>query len=420
MSRLSARFYMPVLFAFLLASSAMAQKSGSSGSGSSGSGSSGSTSSGSSTTTQPGSSRSTGQPPVSSQPQFQSPLYVSGRILMENGQPVPESLSVSLGCGGQQLQAIHTDLKGYFQFSLGGGPQGNADFSASNSAPLSLPGGASPVSGLGTSQVQNSQRSLTGCEVEVSVPGYVPLSQTITDHADITGIDVGTLHLARMAGVTGTSISVTSLQVPNNARKEFEKGEKDIQNKHLDTATQHLQNAVGQYDKYAAAWNELGNVYTTNHDVEKSREAYEKSIAADPHYIPPDLGLAQLELQNKEFEPAVESAGKALELDSSIGFANFIEAIGDFNLNRLDVAEKNAELAEKGPHLNMPDLHAVHAEILLRKQDYPGAAAQMRAYLKEVPQGRFADQMKKNLQQIEQSVADGTIKSESAQVQIAP
>ncbi len=181
-----------------------------------------------------------------------------------------------------------------------------------------------------------------------------------------------------------------------------------------------MQNAVSQYDSYAAAWNELGNVYSGNHDVEKSRQAFEKSIAADPHYIPPDIGLAQLELQDKEYEPAVESAGKALELDPSIGVANFIVAIGDLNLNRLDAAEKSAQMAEKGPHQNMPDLHAVHAEILLQKQDYFGAAAQMRAYLKEVPQGRFADQMKKNLQQIDQSVADGTIKSQSAQVQIAP
>ena len=422
MSRLSTRYCMPVLFALLIVSPLRAQQSGSSGSGSSGSGSgsSGSKGSGSSTTTQPGNSPGTGQPPVSHQPQFQSPLYVSGRILMENGQPVPESVSVTLGCGPQQLQMIHTDLKGYFQFSLGAGPQGNEDNSASNSGPLSMPGDGLQSMGLGESQMGGSQRSLAGCEVQVRVPGYQPLTQPITDHADITGIDMGTMHLARIAGVTGSSISVTSLQVPNNARKEFEKGEKDIQSNHLDSATQHLQNAVSQYDKYAAAWNELGNVYGANHDVEKSRQAYEKSIAADPHYIPPDLGLAQLELQNKEYEPAVESAGKALELDPSIGVANFIVAIGDLNLNRLDVAEKNAELAEKGPHQNMPDLHAVHAEILLQKQDYAGAAAQMRAYLKEVPQGRFADQMKKNLQQIDQSVADGTIKSESAQVQIAP
>ena len=153
---------------------------------------------------------------------------------------------------------------------------------------------------------------------------------------------------------------------------------------------------------------------------EKSRQAFEKAIAADPHYIPPYLGLAQLELQNQEFEPAVETAGKALELDPSIGVANFIQAIGNFKLNRLDAAEKSAQMAEKGPHQNMPDLHALHAEILLQKQDYPDAAAQMRAYLKEFPQGRFADQMKKDLQQIEQSAANADSKSDSAQPQIAP
>ncbi len=228
MSRLSARFYIPVLFVLLIVTPLVARQSGSSGSGASGSGSgsSGSKGSGSSTTTQPGSSPSTGQPRVSNQPQFLSPLYVSGRILMENGQPVPESLSVSLGCGAQQLQVIHTDLKGYFQFSLGGGAQGNQDYSASNSAPLSMPGDGMQSVGMGGSQNGSSQRSLIGCEVQVRVPGYVPLTQTITDHADITGIDMGTMHLARMAGVTGTSISVTSLQVPNNAQKGIRKRRK--------------------------------------------------------------------------------------------------------------------------------------------------------------------------------------------------
>ena len=122
----------------------------------------------------------------------------------------------------------------------------------------------------------------------------------------------------------------------------------------------------------------------------------------------------------RNIEPAVETAGKALELDPSIGVANFIQAIGYFKLNRLDAAEKSAQMAEKGPHQNMPDLHAVHAEILLQKQDYPNAAAQMRAYLKEFPQGRFADQMKKDLQQIEKSEADAGSKPDSAQPQIAP
>ena len=333
---------------------------------------------------------------------------------MDTGQPVPEAVSVSLGCGIQSMQVIQTDLKGYFQYTLGGGTQSNMDFSASSDAPMSGSGAQMP------SRLGGSQSALTGCEVRVSVPGYMPLSKTITDRADMTGVEIGTLRLTRLAGATGSSISVTSLMVPNDARKEFEKGDKDSRNNHLDSATQHLEKAVSEYDKYAAAWNKLGNLYATGKEIEKSRQAYEKAIVADPHYIPPYLGLASLELQNQEIEPSVEAAGKALDLDPSIGVANYIQAIGNFRLNRLDAADKSAQMAEKTPHQSMPDLHALHAKILLQKQDYPNAAAQMRAYLKEFPQGRFADEMKKDLQQIDQPGTDAGNKSVSAQPQIAP
>jgi tetratricopeptide (TPR) repeat protein len=286
------------------------------------------------------------------------------------------------------------------------------DFSASSDAPSS--GNMQLPSRLG-----GSASMLTGCEVQVMVPGFVPLNKIITDRADITGVEIGTLRLTRLAGVSGSSISVTSLMVPDGARKEFEKGDKDVRSKHTDSAEQHFEKAVAQYDKYAAAWNELGNLFVSTKETEKARQAFEKSMAADPHYIPPYLGLAGLELQNQEIEPAVETAGRALDLDPSIGVANFIQALGNFKLNKLDAAQKSAEMAEKGPHQSMPDLHALHANILLQKQDLPGAAAQMRAYLREFPQGRFADQMKKDLQHLELTAPDAATKPGSAPL-IAP
>ncbi len=422
MNRMSARYSVAGFLILLVAGPSWGQKSGTSGSGSTGTGTTGSGSTGTSTTTQPGGtvSGTNGQQPGLNQPQFQTPVYVNGRILMDTGQPVPESVSVALGCGARSLQVIRTDLKGYFQFALGAGTQNNTDFSASSDAPMSLPGSGTQFPGSGVSRFGDSQSMLTGCEVRVSVPGYLPIVKTITDRADITGVELGTLHLTRMAGVTGSSISVTSLLVPDGARKEFEKGDKDVRSNHLDSGTQHLEKAVAQYDKYAAAWNELGNVYETKKDIEKSRQAFEKSIAADPHYIPPYVSLADLELQNQEFEAAVETAGRAWDLDPTVGAANFIQAIGYFQLNRLDDAEKSAQNAEKGPHQNFEDLHALHADILLRKQDYSHAAAQMRAYLKEFPRGRHADQMKKELQQVEQAAANADNKPDSAQPLIAP
>jgi tetratricopeptide (TPR) repeat protein len=318
---------------------------------------------------------------------------------LDTGQAVPEPVSVGLSCGTTTLQLIHTDLEGYFQFVLGAGIQSNMDFSASMGMPTGL-------AGLGS-----LSRGLFGCEVQLSVPGYAPLTKTITEPPDIQGIDVGILLLRRLAGVKGFSVSETSLLVPSGPRKEFDKANKDLYNNHLPSAIQHLEKAVAQYDKYAAAWNQLGRIYRASHETEKAQQAYEKAIASDPQYIPPYVGLANLELQAEHYESAIEYAEKALALDPRIAAARFIEAVADFHLNRLDAAQESAQEAEKEPHQSVPQLHALLANIFLQMQDYSNAAAQMRAYLKESPRGPFAETVKRDLAQIEKSTADASSKS---------
>ena len=338
---------------------------------------------------------------------------------MDNGQPVPEAVSVGLICGSRPVQVIRTDLKGYFQFTLGTGIQGNMDTSADNDTSLS-PTGARSGNGFGG--LGRSGTDLLGCDVQVSVPGFQPVSKIITDPGDIGNTDAGTMQLRRIVGVEGSSISVTSLLVPENARKEFDKGDKDARSNKLVSATQHLEKAVAEYDKYAAAWNELGNLYLANHETEKADKAFEKAISADPKYIPPYMTLASLELQNAQYESALETAGKALELDPSSAEASFIQGATNFKLNRPDAAEKSALDAQKEPHQNIPQLHVLLAEIFVQKQDYVNAAAQMRAYLKEAPQGRLAGEVKHDLEQIEKSAA-GTDNSSSQprdRSQIAP
>jgi tetratricopeptide (TPR) repeat protein len=324
---------------------------------------------------------------------------------METGQPVPEPVSVGLSCGMREVQVVHTDLKGYFQFTLGAGPQSNIDTSASNDSSLGgfgLPGGNSPF---------NANNNMMGCELRVSISGYEPLSKLLTSPADLGGIDAGTLLLRRRAGVEGSAISVTSLQVPDSARKEFDKGEKDARANHLPSATQHLEKAVALYDKYAAAWNELGQIHAANHETEKARESFEKAIAVDGQYIPPYVSLAALELQTGQYDSAAETAGKALGLDPTIGSASYIQAAADFKLKRLDEAEKSAREAESEPHENIPQVHVLLADIFLQKQDYGNAATQLRAYLKESPHGPFADGAKKSLEQIEKNAGSAGDKS---------
>ncbi len=218
-------------------------------------------------------------------------------------------------------------------------------------------------------------------------------------------VNVGTLQLKRIGGTQGSAIGVASLLVPSGAREEFDKAAKDARSNRLDSARHHLEMAVAKYDKFAAAWNELGKLLLMDHEIDKARQAFEKAVKADPQYIPPYLSLANLAIQNQEYEGAVETAGKALELDPALGVANFLQAVANFNLNRLDAAEKSALEAEKGPNQSVPELHALLAEILLQKQDYSNAAVEMRTYLKEFPEGPFARELQKKLEEIERAAA---------------
>jgi Flp pilus assembly protein TadD len=391
----------PVL-CLLMANPAMAQQGGGGGGGGTGNGGGGGGASPPSQGQQ-GNMGNQGQTnDVSPEDQQAVSLTVDGRVMADTGHPFNEPVTLVLFCGMRILQSIHTDSKGYFSFILGQGAQSDEDFSAANDIEVVTPDGRmlnTPGSNKAPSEV------VDGCEIRVSVPSYRPLVYNMHGRADLGRVDVGTLTMERIAGVPGAAISVSTLLIPDGARKEFDRGEKDAGNKDLKSAAMHLEKAVAQYDKYAAAWNELGRIYSSNNDNAKAEPAFEKAIAADPSYAPPYINLANLQLQELKDEDAVTNADKALQIDPNNGFALMLDAMGNFNLNHLDEAEKKAKQAEQGPHAGIPQLHALLANVYLRKQNYTGAAEEMRAYLKEAPQGQFADQMKTNLDQVEKTEA---------------
>jgi len=397
------------MLALLAALPAWCQKGGGGGGGGGG---------GSQPPSQPTGSMNTTQPPSVIQPQ--SPQFIFGRVLMENGQPVPEPVPVALICGLTTMQMVQSDLKGQFEFALGVN-RANTDFSADNDAPVNSDTTRRASQG-GFVTYGGSDFKLLGCELRVSIGGFTPLNKVISDPGTLGTTDVGNLVLRRLADVQGSAISVTSLMIPASARKEFEKGAAAARNHQLEAAAEHLEKAVAQYDKYAAAWNELGKVYLADKRPEDAHRAFDKAIAADPHYIPPYVNLASLELQQGTYENAAATAKKALDQDPNVEFAAFIEAAADYNLKRFDEAEKCARDAEQRPHREIPQLHALLADIYVQRQDYPSAAAQMRAYLKESPDGPFATRVKQNLAQVENLAAQAGngLSSSAQQTDIAP
>ncbi len=357
-----------------------------------------SSSGGSSSGGSSGSSRST-TPTTRPRPRttdpFRGPIFVTGQVMTELNRPVPEPVSVEMQCGMRTIQLIHTDMKGYFSFNLGSrGMQTNTDFSASNSSPTSL-------SSAMNTPIGRSRNSLSGCEVRIAVAGYHPINQPLTQLNGMGRYDMGTIRLTRIANGAGSGISVTSLLVPDDARKEYENALKDIEKNKQESALDHLEKAVGIYDKFAAAWNEIGKIHDAGEDAAKAEEAFSQAVAADPKYIPPILGLASLHLRAGDWQAALEAGEQAAALDADIPFANFVLAISNFNLSKFEASEKSALTLEKSAHESFPQVHALLAELSLQHEEYPEAADHMRKYLEEAPEGAFAEQMKDTLGQME-------------------
>ena len=345
-------------------------------------------------TTTPSTQPRTTRPSTRTIEPFRGPTFISGRVISELGRPLSEPVSVELNCGMRSVQVIHTDLGGYFTFNLGTGAQSNMDFSASNETPQSF---SSNSAGL-PSRFGNP---LAGCEVRISVAGFRPRNFPLAHLSEMGRLDIGNVMLDRIADTRGSGVSVTSLLVPKDASKEFEKAVKELEKNKPDAALPHLEKAVQIYDQYAAAWNELGRIYLARNESEQAEQAFEKAAAADSEYLPPLIHLASLQIQKREWAQAVETAGKALELDPDLGFASFLRAVGEYNLNHLEEAERSAQAAEKAPHADNPQLHALLSQIYMSRQDYHQAATHMRSYLEESPNGQFAEQMKKDLADID-------------------
>ncbi len=331
--------------------------------------------------------------------QSRPPIFVTGQVVNEAGRPIQDSASIQLNCAAQSVQSVHTDLDGYFTINIGTGVQSNFDFSAAND-------GRQGFSGMGGSSTGLPERygdnALAGCELHISVPHYYPITHTITERTEMGRADMGTIRLTPLATSKDSSVSLAELMVPQNAQNEFGKAMKELGRSRPDAAMPHLEKAVALYPHFAAAWNQIGQIYFERGLKEKAVTAFEQATVSDPQYIPPLVGLATIEIQDRDWEKGIATAQKALEVDSSVGLVNFLVAVGNYNMNNLEAAELSAQAAEKDPNAPLPQVHALLSQIYVQKQDYPQALTHMRTYLEQSPDGPYAEQFKQDIADIEQ------------------
>ncbi|MBI3693849.1 MAG: tetratricopeptide repeat protein [Acidobacteria bacterium] len=341
-------------------------------------------------------------------PVEQRPIFLSGKVILEDGTAPPEPVTIERVCNGQVRPEAYTDSKGRFSFQLGAQNNVLMDASVSSSAgsgfgrdPLAGGmGGTGAMGGAGASPNSMGMVDLMGCELRASLPGFRSEAVMLNRRSMFDNPDVGTIILHRLSNVAGTAISFTTLNAPKDARKSFDKAQsllKQKSPKHAEVAKE-LEKAVQIYPQFAAAWNMLGDARLALKDEEGARKAFEQSLAADGKYVNPYVQLAVLDLRASKWADAAEITGRLAQLNPYSGQAHYFNAIANYNLGKMDLAEKAARNAAKSDEQNRyPMVHHLLGAILARQGNFPSAAEEFRSFLKISPTAPAAEQIRKQL-----------------------
>ncbi len=215
---------------------------------------------------------------------------------------------------------------------------------------------------------------LTSYHLTIEGQGFRPYSS----HIDISGSKMAyeliTLHLDKEPEAKsvppegpGGLLNIAIEQIPPDARKEYETGEKLLnEKKDLDGSVKHYRKAIQLYDKFPEAYLKLGLVYLDQKKFDESQAALQKSTELDPKSPAGYLALGTVYNQGRKYEDAEKVLTQGLEL-------------------KPDVPEGQYEL--------------------LRKRDPQGALKEFQEYLRLEPNGPMAEQVRTIVAKIEKTLA---------------
>jgi hypothetical protein len=324
------------------------------------------------------------------------PVFVSGKVLLQGGGALPEPVPIERVCNSVSRREGYTDTKGQFEFQLGL----NTTFQDASESDSRITPASTPRPGGSASR---RPLDLTGCELRAVLAGY----QSSVVILRLTGGDtwqyeVGTIFLKRLGNAPGTTISVTSMAAPKDAMRAYEKAQKAKAEK-PEEAEKYLTKAVEIYPQFAAAWTLLGDIHRQRNEFDAARSDYTRAAAADPQFVNPTYGLTVIAMQEKKWDEAVRLSDQVLKLNAgAFPLAYFFSAAANYNLQKFDAAEDSARKfkALDTQHAH-PDVCLLLSYVLSRKQDYAGAAHEIRDYLAAAPNSPDAEQLKADAKRYE-------------------
>ncbi len=187
-----------------------------------------------------------------------------------------------------------------------------------------------------------------------------------------------------------TPVSASELNVPDKARKEFEKGTHAMSQSNWEEATKHLQKATEIYPQYASAFNNLGIIAVSTKDTQAAREYFQRAVTSDNHLASAYLNLGKLDYAEHKVREAQQPLSKVLAIDPNNVEALLLMSNSLLASGSLEQAILYARKIHTLPHERFAIAHMVAARALEATHQRDQAIQEYELFLKEAPNSSVA------------------------------
>lgn len=278
---------------------------------------------------------------------------LQGRVLFPNGMSPSNPVKVTLTFNGRRVYESFTDLSGRFNFS--GLGRGTYQLSA-----------------------EGDGETFENTSVYADVSAYGTAPQTFTQNIQLTP-----KRAKQVVAAAVVSADSADANMPERARKAYEKGVKSADSNKAEEAIKHLQESILTYPKFYPAHILMGEQYGKLQRYDEAVTAYQKAIelngaAADGH-----VGLGVTFVKQKRYGEAIAPLRKGLELEKQSATPYLFLGLAEMFTGDYAAAEVNLLRAYEIGKLAMAHLYL--ANLYELKGEPAKAIDQLKAFLKENP-----------------------------------
>lgn len=213
----------------------------------------------------------------------------------------------------------------------------------------------------------------------------------------------------RATGVAGNTGATFAQEVPEGARKAYERGIRQLDNPRENAqGIESLKEALKLFPNYYNALERLGIEYLKLQQYDAARQILARGIETNRSGAASYYGLGVAQFHLEQTEESVRSLQRAIILapdSSNIAFEHFYLGLGLWKLNRHGDSEPHLKKAAEMGGANIPpDVHLHLAQYYSESQRHLDAANELEAFLRLVPNAQDAEKISKLIRQLRAKV----------------